>query len=159
MKTCSKCKETKEDTEFHPSTSRGTLQSWCKQCKARDYAEKREVNKLKRKEWYLQNKSKVLSQGKAKRKDINFNTEYNIKRRCRKYGISERVYYAKLAENKGCCEICKNPFNSTPAIDHDHITFNFRSLLCDNCNTALGLLKENLNIINNMIEYLNKHKK
>ncbi len=159
MKTCSNCKVEKADTDFHPSTSRGTLQSWCKKCKAIDYINKKEDNRKKRKEWYQKNKSEISIKGKVKRKDPLFNTDLNIKRRCRFYGITTEQYHNKLLENSNCCEICQKSFISTPAIDHDHSTYDFRSLLCDNCNTALGLLKESQTILQSMIKYLIKYKK
>lgn len=41
-------------------------------------------------------------------------------------------------------------------IDHDHKTGKIRGLLCGFCNKAIGLLKENINILRNAIHYLEK---
>ena len=43
-------------------------------------------------------------------------------------------------------------------VDHDHTTGKVRELLCHNCNRALGLLQENVEIIQSALDYLNKHK-
>ena len=43
-------------------------------------------------------------------------------------------------------------------IDHDHVTGQVRKILCRSCNGALGKVKENINTLQNMIEYLNYYK-
>lgn len=58
------------------------------------------------------------------------------------------------------CQICGATKNL--CIDHDHAICSgkrvcekcFRGVLCSSCNSALGLLKENKNTLENMIEYL-----
>jgi hypothetical protein len=39
-------------------------------------------------------------------------------------------------------------------VDHCHTTGAIRGLLCHNCNRALGLLKDDINVIKNAINYL-----
>ena len=39
-------------------------------------------------------------------------------------------------------------------LDHDHKTDKIRGILCRNCNLALGLMKDNINSIKRMIDYL-----
>jgi hypothetical protein len=46
-----------------------------------------------------------------------------------------------------------------PHADHDHITGKYRGTLCHNCNTGIGLLKEDIGILNRAIEYLSKTSK
>lgn len=41
-------------------------------------------------------------------------------------------------------------------VDHDHKTGKVRGLLCHNCNRALGLLKDNKEIIQNCLSYLER---
>lgn len=43
----------------------------------------------------------------------------------------------------------------TPSIDYCHKTNKIRGLLCSNCNTALGLVKDSKDILGKMIKYLN----
>ena len=48
------------------------------------------------------------------------------------------------------CRICQTSDfgRKGPVIDHHHLTNKVRGILCSNCNTAIGLLKENIpNII------------
>jgi hypothetical protein len=48
-----------------------------------------------------------------------------------------------LARQHGACGICEIPFQRTPRIDHCHVTGLVRGLLCNNCNLAIGNLKDN----------------
>jgi hypothetical protein len=74
-------------------------------------------------------------------------------------------YNALLAEQKGVCAICRNPElrrgNHGKAkrlsVDHDHETGKVRGLLCQDCNTALGLLKEDTTRIGNLVDYIHKY--
>lgn len=40
------------------------------------------------------------------------------------------------------------------AVDHDHLTGKIRGILCKRCNSALGLLRDNPNIIRKLAEYI-----
>ena len=149
----------KELTEF--DLKRGKPQAQCKKCRAEYmatlYKNNREVEKQKRKIWYEKNKSKVSLKGKADRQANP--DKHKFQRRLKKYGITREQYSQKLEENSHKCEICKSPFTDTPAIDHDHDTLAFRSLLCDNCNTALGLLQDSPEVVKSSETYLRKYKK
>lgn len=52
------------------------------------------------------------------------------------------------------CEICK----STDKLvwDHDHLTNTYRGTLCLKCNSGIGLLKEDIEILKAAISYLSK---
>lgn len=59
------------------------------------------------------------------------------------------------------CEICKIEFNDkiTKCLDHDHETGIARGALCRSCNHGLGQFRDNLQILNNAITYLQQHSK
>lgn len=42
-------------------------------------------------------------------------------------------------------------------LDHCHITGKIRGFLCSNCNTGLGLFKDNINLLESAIKYLRTH--
>ena len=52
----------------------------------------------------------------------------------------------------GKCAACGS--TDRLCIDHDHQTNEVRGLLCHNCNTALGLVGDNLDTLSNLITYL-----
>ena len=60
-------------------------------------------------------------------------------RRVRAYGLSPEEYIQRLDEQDNSCDICREPFDKTPHIDHDHATGEPRGLLCLKCNTGLGM--------------------
>ena len=62
--------------------------------------------------------------------------------------------YDDLMKNENC-EIC-NVKLTKKCIDHCHSTEKIRGVLCNNCNTALGLVGDNVNTLSRMIDYLNQ---
>lgn len=42
-------------------------------------------------------------------------------------------------------------------LDHNHVTNQVRQLLCRHCNFALGHVKDNVNILKQMVKYLEQH--
>lgn len=68
------------------------------------------------------------------------------KQRYRRTGVCNAKYAEILTAQRGACAICKSTLNSSRytklAVDHDHLTGKVRGLLCTNCNTAIGLMKD-----------------
>ena len=75
----------------------------------------------------------------------------------KKYNLNNEDYLNKYKKQNGKCSICQLNFDKL-VIDHNHNTNKVRDLLCDNCNTGIGLLKEDVYIIENAINYLKKFK-
>ena len=79
----------------------------------------------------------------------------------RKFGLDTLTFEKLLHKQQGRCAICNNELNSSRysrlSIDHNHTTGNIRGLLCTNCNTALGLLKENISVFERAIAYLKSY--
>ena len=42
-------------------------------------------------------------------------------------------------------------------VDHDHTTGKIRELLCSHCNSSLGMIKEDVGLLEKMILYIKKH--
>lgn len=53
------------------------------------------------------------------------------------------------------CEICQR--QGRTVLDHSHATGRFRGWLCNQCNTSLGMIKDRIEILHKMIEYLIKN--
>ena len=70
------------------------------------------------------------------------------------YGLSREGFHALLERQEGRCAGCREPFDGTPHVDHNHATGAVRGLLCRNCNLALGLLKDSPQTLGNLVEYL-----
>lgn len=80
-----------------------------------------------------------------------------------KFNMSLEDYEQMLKAQHGLCKTCgtDKPGGSKGIyfhVDHCHTTGKVRGLLCSACNSALGLVKDNTNVLKNLIEYLNEHK-
>ncbi|EDW9721273.1 hypothetical protein GTR47_004461 [Salmonella enterica] len=78
----------------------------------------------------------------------------------RNYDLTLDGFNKMLADQGGVCAICKqtNKNGKALAVDHDHETGDIRQLLCSNCNTGIGLLKDNPQLLIEAANYLIKHK-
>lgn len=76
--------------------------------------------------------------------------------RFNKYGLTEADYQTLLQVQENKCVICQTEL-SDPCIDHDHTTGVVRGVLCRQCNTLLGLAKDDTILLNNAINYLTLH--
>ncbi len=74
------------------------------------------------------------------------------------YNITQEVYIGLVKKQKNRCSICKeiqvkNQFH----VDHNHKTGKVRGLLCGKCNRGIGMLREDIRILENAIAYLQSY--
>ena len=113
MKQCTKCKQSKPSEEYSKcKTTKDGLQSWCREC-----------NRKAGKKYYANNKHKW--------KKDTYST--NLK----KLGCTEEEYLAAMSTSDSC-QICGD--KERLCYDHCHTTGKFRGVLCQKCNSAIGLL-------------------
>ncbi|MGA7486292.1 MAG: endonuclease VII domain-containing protein, partial [Xanthobacteraceae bacterium] len=74
------------------------------------------------------------------RSDASYRERHALTRLRRLYGLSGERYRQMLEQQNGVCGICKGPSRRRLCVDHCGVTQEVRGLLCDNCNTAIGLL-------------------
>lgn len=76
----------------------------------------------------------------------------------REFGISEAEYMKMLDAQGGVCAICKNSETGGRwlAVDHNHENGKVRGLLCQKCNTGIGLLSDSPTLIERALAYLRK---
>lgn len=78
------------------------------------------------------------------------------------YSITADEYFSRLMEQGGKCAICRSDTpgrgNKHFSIDHCHKTGNVRGLLCDRCNRGLGMLREDVTILEAAVSYLAQHR-
>lgn len=72
-----------------------------------------------------------------------------------RYNMTKEDYDNMLLSQDNKCYTCKEELID-PHIDHSHKTNKVRGLLCHNCNCALGFVKDKTEILQNLINYLNK---
>lgn len=134
--------------------------------------------KEKRKQWYIENKIKANERSHSWYiKNVDKVNEYNRQWRARNpekaklshrksclkrnYEITIEEYNQLWKLQNGLCSICnlpeKNKINCL-VVDHNHTTGKIRGLLCNKCNTGLGMFEENYINIVNASNYINKWK-
>ena len=76
----------------------------------------------------------------------------------RKYGLTQEQLVTLIEEQNNCCKVCGKHGSDNKTgklyIDHCHTTNKVRGLLCMECNTALGLLKDDTKRIESLLSYL-----
>lgn len=175
---CTKCKETKDIKYFSWRTDTKKHRAQCKKCHKGyeiDLFDKRQEIE----EFFLIGKkkcSKCCQYKSVSEFSADANTKDNLYIRCKpcvnrytskvgrwqmifkKYGLLQEDYEKMLVLQNNLCAICET---SVPggtyhvfAVDHCHITGKVRGLLCKNCNTALGILKDNINSFERAAIYL-----
>lgn len=151
--TCTKCKVIKPNKDFYPRKSTDTVirkfRAQCKDCEGSkrriEMFENRFKHNEKRKKDF-----KLLSADEKRNKILKD-----------KYGITLEDYNNLLEQQDNKCAIClsDNPKIRTATsfyIDHCHETLKVRGLLCQACNSALGLFEDKIENLQKAIEYLNK---
>lgn len=126
----------------------------------KNYEEHREERRAKQRIYYQEHRLEIIEYNKRRYK------EYKPVKRAgdvrRRYGLSLQDYNRMMEDQKGRCAICgelpTKGKGNTLHVDHNHKTGKIRQLLCHNCNLSIGYAKENTEILQSMIEYLNKHK-
>lgn len=82
----------------------------------------------------------------------------------RNYGITHSQYQEMLKEQDSKCFLCDGPgflmdkakHKLNLVVDHCHTTGKVRGLLCHNCNRALGLFKDNQEVLLKAVDYLKR---
>lgn len=109
--------------------------------------------------YYEENRDWVLSKAKQ-RYQLHPEKKRDEKLR-RKYGISLAEWNLLFDSQGRKCAICRRDhslgFNGSWHLDHNHQTNKIRKILCHACNTALGMVRDSVNILQKMIAYLQEH--
>lgn len=146
MKTCIDCKEEKELNEFHKKAqSKDGRQYRCKEC-----------NRAKAKNWQAENAERHESYWKARDANVEWRVGSQFKKRAKKYGLTPEQLQEMLDEAAGVCDLCKRPPNHFLVVDHCHNSLKVRGILCEPCNQALGLLRDDISVIQRAVSYLQK---
>jgi Recombination endonuclease VII len=98
---------------------------------------------------------KAASSKKWRDKNKHRQQGYKLKH---KYGLTPEQYAVMLEQQGHRCAVCRTDDTGSSRgrffVDHCHSTNAVRGLLCHNCNSALGLLKDNTATLTRAIEYL-----
>jgi hypothetical protein len=121
-----------------------------------DYLKNKEKYLHKQKKWYNMNKEKIRAE-RVNRRDYSKNKRLELRYK----DMSSEKYEQMLQDQNHCCKIClkhKSDEAKSLHVDHCHTTGVVRGLLCGNCNRALGLFKDNIEVLLSAINYLKSYK-
>lgn len=115
----------------------GKFRSDCKKCCARSS-----------REYYRRDPERIKERNKKRRKEYpELTRSIDRKHHYRtQYGLGIEEVHAILEKQEGRCAVCKIKDFMGPGkrhcVDHDHITGKIRGILCQRCNTAIGLMDD-----------------
>lgn len=130
-KKCSRCKLIKRREDFYPDRNlKDNMTAYCKEC-----------SKQRNKEWREKNpKASAESSLWSRRKFF--------------YKITKEDFEKMITDQDYKCKICKKEINYSAHVDHCHKTQKVRGLLCRPCNQGLGFFYDDINLLNNAINYI-----
>ena len=171
MKQCTKCLATKNYSDFHKKTAtRDGYAYHCKSC-VREYDlkehdpkrvyERKVVDGKIHCRWcmeYLDESEFGKTKTYCKNCANKVGHAYNLKR----FNLSPEEYIDLSNSQNNVCKICGQADKTRLSIDHDHSCCPganscgrcIRGLLCSQCNKTLGLIRDDIKILQKMIEYL-----
>lgn len=162
------------------------LNIWCKSCTKiylKDYYQKTKVRDLEKKNTYNkkyreEHKEEIKQKAVIYRKHTRearkiYSKSYKEKNKSeiknsilkRHFGITLETYNELAINQNNLCLICNKPEMGIDkrsnkrrllAVDHDHKTGKVRGLLCSKCNRGLGYFNDNVELLKNSINYLEK---
>jgi hypothetical protein len=132
----------------------------CSTCQEYKYFQDYGKNKSQADGYHQQCKvcrSKYKPSPKAKARHKKYLAAWN---RFKASGFTQEDFDNKLIEQNGKCAICGTTDSGKMdwCADHDHKTGQKRGLLCHKCNTGIGLLQDDVDVLCAAIDYLNKYK-
>lgn len=123
--------------------------------------------------WYNRNKEKQAEYNRAWREaNPDRCREYTKKQLCKpgqrrrkklreRYGLSPAQYYVIFESQGFACAVCKDDSIAENTkrrhVDHCHATGDVRGILCQGCNTALGMAKDDPARLRALADYLEHH--
>lgn len=142
-KTCTTCKEKlpiKNFSVYGPNVKyrSGKSRASCRKCLAKKMSDKyQDMTDKEKDEYSRKQREKML---------------------VRNYGITQTEYDKLLKSQGNCCALCGVHDEDSSVkfhVDHCHTTGKVRGILCQTCNQALGLFRDDVSVLKRAIDYLN----
>lgn len=169
MKKCNTCDRELDESAFTKDVhAKDGLRSQCRDCTNAHKKKFREENidyvREQKRKSYFKHRDSILERQRTSVSKKEKRRENSLLM----YGLT-RDDYNNMRQQQGFrCLICniheeetkRGPSKSSETalhVDHCHTTNKVRGLLCINCNTMLGKVKDNVGILKSAIEYLEKN--
>jgi len=153
--------------QAHPELHRKRVLKWNKENPEKYRANKKSYklrNPEKHKEWGKKWREK--NKEKLKEYQKKYKSQPEVRKRYKKYmekwNLNRREKIVGSPKPDICPVCMRKPAGGGRAkgricIDHCHKTNKIRGWLCDDCNVALGRVDDRVDILKNLIKYLNKN--
>ena len=150
---CCHCKKRKPFEQFNIDRSIRHLNNLHRECK--------ECVSKRSKEYYQIHKEEICARTRENHKKSRLKPGQKEKERGKylriTYGITLKQYDQMFQKQNGDCAVCNLPqLMKRLGVDHDHKTGKVRALLCDKCNSALGYVNDDAELLKKLIEYLRR---
>lgn len=160
VKTCSKCN--KPGSFYKDKNATGGFRAICKTCDKAKASNWNKRNADKHADHEKNYRQSNVHQMKVNKKKYYENNPRSVKNSALKYnyGLSIEQFDLMKAEQDNSCKICKrkeSELDRPLCVDHSHATGKVRNLLCAHCNSALGLIREDIKTVKSMLSYLELH--
>lgn len=178
MKKCTCCGESKPLEDYYLVNKKSHKRvARCKKCAVKAAISDYKANEAKKKEYlreynvknkellrikraarYQANKELHASRGRKWREaNADKQRDYSFKKT---YGISVEEYEAMALARDNKCELCSgtNVDGRRLSVDHCHASGKIRGLLCNSCNLALGMFKDDIAVLERAINYVRRHR-
>jgi hypothetical protein len=146
VKCCSVCGEEKMMTDFR-CRKNGMRTGRCRDCDAKHRKTWREANRdITRLYEYQYRRDKPIADRKRFLKS--------------QFGMTLEDYDNMFVAQEGRCKCCgtsQQDLKRKLSVDHCHSSGKIRGLLCGNCNSALGFVKDRIGTLENLIQYLKEN--
>lgn len=146
LKACTKCNERKPLAAFHRDRGRPDGRVYrCKKCVRQHQIETGYTDKIReaRIAYYYAHHEDSKRKSREQARLRNF----------RNYGITPERFGQMVAEQGGRCFLCSR--EAPLMVDHCHRTNTVRRLLCRQCNSGIGLLRDDPELLKRAIDYIN----
>lgn len=141
-KSCQKCDGVHPIVDFSVDRSKQDGRSiYCRSCRSKIAKNKRSL------ESHKENQRKTAHRRKP------YNRNWTLKAR---YGITSDQFETMFATQGSVCALCKSDKSDKKnfVVDHCHKTGKVRGILCSYCNRALGMMKDDPEVLRKAIKYL-----
>jgi hypothetical protein len=145
FKMCRKCGEGRPVLDFPPrKAGKDGLNSQCRFC----VAERKRVRRAA--------DPSARDKERAYERQPHVAARTTARNASREYGISIDEFEQMKNRQAGCCAVCGR--ERKLAVDHCHGSGRVRELLCYPCNIALGQVNDDVDLLQELIRYVERHR-
>lgn len=130
----------------------------CRPCTLKYHHGRYSKNLLRNREYAREYQRKLFTDPARRAKRAAYDSQQWQGRRWeiykREYGLTMDQFHAMFEAQGELCKLCGDVLGISPHLDHDHKTKRIRGLLCGHCNKALGLFRDNPEVLRRAAAYV-----